>query len=355
MRFLLFGHDTIECAYYLSAGHSHGIDFARLAAIKEDMRQAKRRDPVSLTLGSEEFLLQPYGTGSGYPFVIQNRDFSVQFGEFNNPSFYVTFRSEGLWQHGALALHQRFMSWAEGLELRPFKPESLSRVDFTFDYWLPVLDFDEDNFVSLAQKDNQYRKDRRIQTFQLGVAELLLRMYDKVAEIQEQSAKTWFYELWGINENVWRIEWQTRKTLLKRFSIRTFDDLLAGQGDVLRYLAQEHTTLRIKSEDGNRSRWPLHPLWQDLQQQIERLECQGVYREIDQAALLNERLMRITISLYGYLKRIAAVHGLQHGDDAVSVWEALARLEQLIGKVHDPLTWQPEVQKRMTSIRLGQW
>ena len=355
MRFLLFGHDTIECAYYLSAGHSKGIDFARLSAQKEDMRQGKRREAVALKLGSEEFLLQPYGTGSGYPFVIQNRDFSIQFGEFNTPSFYVTFRSEGLWQHGALALHQRFMTWADGLGLRAFKPESLSRVDFTFDYWLPVLDFDEDSFLTLAQKDNQYRKDRRIQTFQLGVGELLLRMYNKVDEIEEKSAKTWFYELWGIKENVWRIEWQTRKTLLKRFSIRTFDDLLTGQGDVLRYLAQEHTTLRIQAEDSNRSRWLLHPLWLDLQQQIAKLEYQGVYREVDQGAILNERLMRITISLYGYLKRIAAVHGLQHGEDTVSVPEALARLEKLIFKVHDPLTWPTDVQKRMTSIRLGQW
>lgn len=37
--------------------------------------------------------------------------------------------------------------------------------------------------------------------------------------------------------------------ILRRFGIRTFDDLLAGQGDVLRYLAHEHDTLRISSDD----------------------------------------------------------------------------------------------------------
>ena len=106
---------------------------------------------------------------------------------------------------------------------------------------------------------------------------------------------------------------------------------------MLRYLAGEHTTLRNQNDDGNRSRWPLHPLWLDLQVQIQKLECQGVYREIDQQAILNERLMRITISMYGYLKRIAAVHCLQTGECMISDAEAMNGLEKLIAKVHEPI------------------
>lgn len=123
----------------------------------------------------------------------------------------------------------------------------------------------------------------------------------------------------------------------------------------MRYLAEEHTSLRTKNDDSNRSRWPLHPLWLDLQQQISKLEHQGVYREIDQAAILNERLMRITISMYGYLKRIAAVHCLQTGQPMITDAEAMQRLEKLITKVHEPMTWQTDVTKRIDSIRLGQW
>lgn len=176
-----------------------------------------------------------------------------------------------------------------------------------------------------------------------------------MAEIEEQSHKTWFYKLWGETENVWRIEWQIRKDVLKRFGIRTFADLQDGQGDLLRYLSAEHTTLRIKGDDSNRSRWPLHPLWLDLQAQISKLECQGVYREIDQAAILNERLMRVAISMYGNLKRIAAVHCIQHDEAMITNGEALKRLEGLIAKVHEPLTWKMDVTKRIDAIRLGQW
>jgi hypothetical protein len=352
---LLLGHDTVECAYYLRKTYGCTLNFEQLAIDKEALRQVKHADPKVIKLGSMEFLLQPYGSSSGFPFVISNQDYTIAFGEFNNPSFFVKFRSLALWREGALALHQRFMQWTEELGLMAIKPEGLSRVDFSFDYHLPEIDFDEDSFVSLSTKDTQYRKDGKVQTFKFGESDIVLRIYDKIAEIEEQSGKSWFFELWGVTENVWRIEWQVRKDTLKRFGIRTFADLQDGQGDVLRYLADEHTTLRNKNDDGNRSRWPLHPLWLDLQAQIKKLECQGIYREIDQQAILNERLMRITISMYGYLKRIAAVHCLQTGEPMITDAEAMSRLEKLIAKVHEPMTWKNDVTKRIDSIRLGKW
>lgn len=352
---LLFGHDTIECAYYLRKAYGSALNFEQLAIDKETLRQVKHADPKVINLGGIEFLLQPYGSSSGFPFVITNQDFTISFGEFNNPSFFVKFRSFALWREGAMAMHRRFMQWAEVLGLVPIKPEGLSRVDFSFDYHLPVIDFDEDSFVSLSTKDTQYRKDGKIQTFKLGESDVVLRIYDKIAEIEEQSGKSWFFELWGIAENVWRIEWQVRKDILRRFSIRTFTDLQDAQGDVLRYLATEHSSLRNKTDDSNRSRWPLHPLWIDLQEQINKLENQGVYREIDQQAILNERLMRMAISMYGYLKRIAAVHCIQTGEPMITDAEAMQRLENLISRVHEPMTWHTDVTKRIDSIRLGQW
>lgn len=355
INLLLSGHDTIECAYYLRKAYGSALNFEQLAIDKEALRQVKHADPKVINLGNIEFLLQPYGSSSGFPFVISNQDFTISFGEFNNPSFFVKFRSLALWREGAMAMHRRFMQWAEGLGLVPIKLEGLSRVDFSFDYHLPVIDFDEDSFVSLSTKDTQYRKDGKIQTFKLGESDVVLRIYDKIAEIEEQSGKSWFFELWGIAENVWRIEWQVRKDILRRFSIRTFTDLQDAQGDVLRYLATEHSSLRSKTDDSNRSRWPLHPLWIDLQEQINKLENQGVYREIDQQAILNERLMRMAISMYGYLKRIAAVHCIQTGEPMITDSEAMQRLKNLISRVHEPMTWRTDVTKRIDSIRLGEW
>jgi hypothetical protein len=93
-------------------------------------------------------------------------------------------------------------------------PESVSRVDFSFDYSLPVVDFHEDCFVSLSSKDSQHREDGHVQTFTLGRGDVVLRVYDKVAEIKQQSDKVWLYLLWGQDANVWRLEWQVRKPIL---------------------------------------------------------------------------------------------------------------------------------------------
>lgn len=123
--------------------------------------------------------------------------------------------------------------------------EGLSRVDFAFDFWLPTVEFDEDSFVTQASKDAQHRKDRKVQTFRFGQGDIVLRVYDKSAEIAESSGKTWFHRLWGgVTENVWRVEFQVRKEVLKRHSIRTFEDLFAGYGNILRYLVHEHTMNR---------------------------------------------------------------------------------------------------------------
>ena len=214
---LLHGHDTIECAYYLAALPGCILDYEKLAIEKEARRLAKIRRPKAIRLGSQEFLLMPNGTKSGYPFLIEDDCFSIQFGEFNKPNFFVTYRSLALWQFGAAKLNRRFLDWAGSVGFTPFHPESLSRVDFTFDYQIEAIDFDEDSFVSSATKDNQHRKNRQVQTFRFGECEVILRVYNKVDEIQEKSAKTWFFDLWGCADNVWRIEWQVRKEWLRRF------------------------------------------------------------------------------------------------------------------------------------------
>jgi len=297
----------------------------------------------------------PNGTKSGYPFLIENDCFSIQFGEFNKPNFFVTYRSFALWKFGANKLNRRFLDWAASVGFTTFQPESLSRVDFTFDYQIEVIDFDEDSFVSQASKDNQHRKNRQVQTFRFGEGELVLRIYNKVDEIQEKSAKTWFFDLWGCKENVWRIEWQVRKEWLRTFGIRTFADLEERQGDLLRVLVNDHTTLRIKTEDSNRSRWPLHPLWQDLQAHVAQMDGLGIDKELDPAALLDEREMRIAISVYGYLKRIGAIHGIKRKSPEIGFEESCVLLRKKLDRIHNDLTWESDVRRRYDEMRVRQW
>jgi hypothetical protein len=357
-RLLLQGIDTLECAYYLrqkAITTSDTLNFQELIARREELRRAKTKEAAVVTLGGVDCLLHPYGSGSGYPIVISNQDFHIQMGEFNDPSFFVRFRSEALWRESALALHAKFLEWTRAVGLGEYKSEGLSRVDWSFDYLLPEIDFDDDNFVSLSTKDSRHREDRKTQTFSFGKGDVMLRVYDKIAEIAQQSDKVWFFELWGETENVWRVEWQARKALLRRFGIRSFQSLKELQGDALRYLATEHDTLRIKQEDSNRSRWPLHPLWIDIQSQISAMDCLGVHRVIDPGWSLDARLFRIAMSMHGNLKRIAAIERLKRGSESVSLKESLAVLERKMRGIHDRCTWQIDIDKRVDEMRLGSW
>jgi hypothetical protein len=102
MKPLLSGLDTVECAYYLRPTALCAIDFRHLAIEKEVLRQSKKREPRKIEIGGIDFFLQPYGSGSGYPFLIENENMSIEFGEFNEPSFYRTYRSIALWHKGRL-------------------------------------------------------------------------------------------------------------------------------------------------------------------------------------------------------------------------------------------------------------
>lgn len=354
-KLLLHGIDTLQCAYYCSPVRPRGIDFRRLTEQKEDIRQTKKKNPLPVFLGSTEFLLQPYGTASGYPLVVENGDFKIEMGEFNNPNFFVTFRSQALWRESAYFLHDKFLQWISSIGYSPYRSESLSRVDFCFDYDLPSVDFNEYSFVSYSSKDSKHREDGKAQTFTFGKGDIVLRVYDKVAEIKQKSDKVWFYTLWEQEENVWRIEWQVRKAILKQFGIASFDDLKNKTGDLLRYMAFEHDSLRIPIEDSNRSRWPLHSLWIDLQQKIEELNNLGVSRIHGKNAVMDERLLIMAISIYGYLKRIAAIECIKGQKDMIGVNEVLKGLETYVHQLHEPLEWKIEVGRRIKEIQLGQW
>ena len=83
------------------------------------------------------------------------------------------------------------------------QPEKVARADFAFDYYLPGgADFIADHLLSRASKDSTYREAGRVQTITAGRGDVVVRLYDKVAEIEQQSGKAFFFPLWGEREDV---------------------------------------------------------------------------------------------------------------------------------------------------------
>ncbi len=90
--FLVSNFDTIECAYYLTRRDDCTLDFDAIAVEKDQLARSKSKSGSILKLGSEEFLLASHGTKSGYPYLMENEAFIIQFGEFNKPNFFVKFK-----------------------------------------------------------------------------------------------------------------------------------------------------------------------------------------------------------------------------------------------------------------------
>lgn len=351
---LLCGLDSLYVSYFLSTGESE-IDFDELAYRKERARGARTEEVAAITLGSETFALRPFGRHP-YTYVLTGSDFEISLAEHMQPTCYVRFSSVGLWLQGLDELSARFERWCQSLGLRVLRPEVVSRADWAFDYCLPTIDFTEDHFLSRATKDSKWREHGRAQTFQFGKDETVVRVYDKAREIEQQSAKSWFFDLWQQREGVWRVEAQVRGERLRAAGIRTIDDLKALQNDLLRELATAHTSLRVPGADSNRSRWKLHPLWRAFVEDIAALPQTGLVKAIDDPACIKWRLLRQGMALYGSLKGVAALLQARDGLELPPTLQAtLAALPALLRPHHNRELWSADVQQRVTKLELGLW
>ena len=352
-RLLLHGLDSLYVCYNLDLVTS-AIDFAELEYRKQLARD-REDDKASIEIGGERFQVKASGRHP-YRFLLLNEDFEFALAERMHPSLKVQFYSKALWRHGAQALHARVMAWATAIGAQKLKHEQIARADWAFDFDLPIMDFGEDHFVSRARKNNKHRDGQQVQTFTLGTGETVLRVYDKVAEIENASNKAWFYDLWGQQENVWRVEFQIRSERLKSGSVRTLADLEDFQGDLLKELATRHTTLRRPNGDSNRARWPLHPLWIALENAIEALPKFGLCRHYDPKNALEYRYRKQAQALYGHMKGVAALlHLMSPSKSAPSFDEVITRLPAAMQPFHSDTHWTSEIERRVRQHELGQW
>lgn len=351
---LLQGLDSLYVSYCLDVATS-GLDLGEIAYRREKLRSTRDARFARIELGSESFALKPNGRYP-YSYVIDNAYFSIGFAERMQPSFYVQYSSKGLWELGIDELEHRFRRWTESVGLTELRADKVARADWAFDFHLPVVDFTPDHVVSRSRKNDSYRENQTLQTIRYGRNDIVVRLYDKVAEIEQSSDKSFFFELWGRRADVWRVEFQIRGERLKQAGIQSLDSLRALQSDLLRELAHSHTTLRRPSRDSNPSRWPLHPLWQAVQKEIACMPQSGLVRQFDEKRHLAYRIHRQAQALHGNLKGLAALLSIaQQEDTPLSLAELIDQLPDELTPHHDPLTWETDVNKRIEGYALGQW
>lgn len=353
-RLLLSGIDSLYVSYAFDPTTSL-IDWDALAFRKEQLRTNRSSSKNEIELGSEMFWLMPYGKHP-YTYVLSNKGYELRLSERMHPCCHVQFFSEALWDEGPNNLLERIGAWARSLGLTETRDQVVSRVDWAFDFSVPAIDFEPEHFVSRARKNARWAEDGKLQTIQFGTGDIVVRVYNKVAEIEQASDKAFFFDLWGQKENVWRVEFQVRRGAMKPFGIKTPADLQDFQWDILHHLAHDHTTLREPSGDGNRSRWPLHPLWVALQHEIAHRERTGLMGSIDPKTSVEWRIHGQKKSLYGNLKGIAALLSIRdERQSPMSFDELIGSLKPELNDNHNPEIWEADIQDRMTRFNYGQW
>ena len=302
------------------------------------LEEAKRRaqageEEVALDfpVTSGAFLVRPHGW-RGYTYWLSSPDFELMLGRSEKFPAVVC-------QLHAAYLHSVGVAWAlEFMELllrhdvfAGSYELLVSRLDLYADFqgWVPVLE-DLHRFVGYGrnrrgfeERMEAFTSGDRLTGMMFGRDALVARLYDKTQEIRQRGI-SWLPDLSGVDgqaELVWRLEFQFRRKVLVEFRLRSVEETLASLQDLWRYAAGDWLSLRTPTNNHQRTRWPVDPLWREVQVIKVAPSCTGVVRRrLEQATL--ERILQ---GLWGYVTSLAALR------DRLELEDALLDLRRQLG------------------------
>jgi hypothetical protein len=151
-----------------------------------------------------------------------------------------------------------------------------------------------------------------LETYYSGTpgAPLRLRIYDKSKEIIK-SNKQWFGTIWNTDDltNIWRVEFQIRRSVLHQYRIRDLAGLWDTIGSVWCYLTSEWFSLRLPDNDKAERRTVL-PWWQAVQECGSQFgDDNGARRTFDSDDV--QSIKEILPHVFGRMITIAALSGVK--------------------------------------------
>lgn len=267
---LRWGVDSLYLSY--PGQLSETVD-QELRALK---KLAQERDDLAAKaqyqLGDHIFEVKDKGSGL-FPFTIEDNAFRICFASHHAkalPMAYVKVSSDYL-SHQTPAdaeAHLRSLLYPLG----DLNPPKVSRIDLFVDFASSVdmESWQRHAWVTKASGLSQYAQDQTFTGWLIGAGSVLMaRLYNKQIEIQK-SGKTYLEPLWreagwNMQTPVWRMEFQFKRAVLDQLGFNGLAGVLDNLNGMWSYVTTEWLKLTIPSEtDKTRSRWAIHPLWQDL-------------------------------------------------------------------------------------------
>lgn len=238
------------------------------AEILEELHRRKESaiangTPDEIRLCNETFYVTPKGSGF-WPYTVRNHDMILQLGAASNiPTMKVHLLAEGLASRGVEAL------WAKAREIADefgLKFCNCTRVDIAMDYHGFFPTYAESlNVVCPAEFRPVYPNTIKPETFQFGQSDTVLRWYNKSVQIAAKHIEWWKF-VWrlcdGYDESreVYRVEVQLRGKTLRELGFYSVEYIIESLPELFAY-GMEWGSLRVPTEDSNRSRWPEDPRW----------------------------------------------------------------------------------------------
>jgi hypothetical protein len=199
---------------------------------------------------------------------------------------------------------------------------SVSRLDLFVDVqgWSLSLE-DAHRFACRADARRTYEVGGLLTGFQFGTRKtktFCARIYDKTADLEAKNA-AWWLEIWGDrfvrSLPVHRVEFEIGRQGLVEFGVDTPTQVLEAAGDLWRYASEDWLTHRSPTFDRTRSRWPISPEWQDVQQATLRHSTIGLTRI--HSVRRHASIARLLPGLTGYLASLGALIGTESIDDTL--------------------------------------
>jgi len=301
---------------------------------------SRRKTPIAYQFGDMQFQLMPTGATGGKEFILENEEYRVELGALNRQwSVSWRARSAAIWASDLQELRARIYGVFEKAGFKPHENSEydyirITRVDYCFDIhskaftreMVPEIIRQVVCPSEVKAKGDFIVQADSVETLTVALGSpCQLQIYNKTKEITEASGKTWLYDHWEIDastgevrENipdewadVWRVEIRMRSKWLKPKKVNKpaafFDNMwvLIAEGLYNRRLCS-------KTKDTNRGRWPVHPLFSII---LEEIENPRAFLPIDRRAegkaeILDEIIVR---NITGSLRSLAMLRDRETG------------------------------------------
>ncbi|GAB1532579.1 MULTISPECIES: replication initiation factor [Brevibacillus] len=330
---ILRGFDTIVFGVNIE---NYDSVFRKYLDRFKELKTIAQETGIEQTVYLNDLALTVHRTGIRfYQYNLSCNDFIISFAEKElktNAPITVKFLSSYIWSFGLKDAFSKFVSWLESVSAL-ITGTKVSRADICADTDLVIFkEPDIKGVVTLARKRQKYFVDsehaigRAFSGFTIGKGSpLQARVYNKSIEIPT-SGKAWFKEIWLANnwsedKEVWRVEFQILRNVLKEFGINTVEDLLKAESRLWSYLTQQWLTIRQPSPD-KVYRWKLKKKWQTIQEAGNDYNTTPLVRE----KVLQGSIQSLLDQGAGILLSVAAIGNHESLDDTLRVFKSWAEI-----------------------------